>query len=195
LLDAVKRGDLATVRSLLQSRKDPNTAQPDGLSALHLAAQLGDIEIAKHLIDAGAKVDVKTRWGGYTPLHLAAGAARGEMVSFLLFARADMDVVSTTGVTPLHLAAQAGNGQDMVRVLVRRGAPMNAREFQTGQTPLMFAEAAGQSAAMRELLVGGAEAGAAAPGTAELLLRIAVEIKCLDADVRAADADCPKPEP
>ena len=52
LLDAVKRNDVATVRSLLQSRKDPNTAQPDGLTALHLAAELGPV-LEEQVVDGG----------------------------------------------------------------------------------------------------------------------------------------------
>ena len=41
LLDATKRGDEAAVRSLLAEGADPNVAQGDGLTALHLAAQAG----------------------------------------------------------------------------------------------------------------------------------------------------------
>jgi ankyrin repeat protein len=157
LLDAVKRNDVATVRSLLQSRKDPNTAQPDGLTALHLAAELGHIEIAKHLVDAGATVNASTPLEGYTPLHLAAGSARTEMVAFLLFARADVDAVAgASGITPLHLAAQAPNGEAAVRELIRRGAPLDAREA-NGRTPLMLAETAGHAAAVRELIAAGAK--------------------------------------
>src|SRR5688572_10587672 len=78
LLDAVERGDLATVRSLLQRRKDANTAREDGFSALHLAAQHGFVEIAKHLVDSGANIGTKTPTEGHTPLHLAAGAAQLE---------------------------------------------------------------------------------------------------------------------
>ena len=50
LLDAVKKGDVATVRALIQKGSDVNSAQGDGLSALHLAAQQGNVEIAKVLI-------------------------------------------------------------------------------------------------------------------------------------------------
>jgi ankyrin repeat protein len=158
LLDAVERGDLATARSLLQGRTDPNAAQADGLSALHKAAQLGLVEIAKHLVDAGADVEARTRDEGYTPLHLAAGAANLEMVEFLLFVRAKSSVPATTsGVTPLHLAAQALNGESVVRALIRRGATVDALESTAGQTPLMFAALAGRAAAARVLLDAGAD--------------------------------------
>ena len=151
LLDAVRRNDVATVRSLLLNRKDPNTADADGRTALHLAAELGHIEIAKHLVDAGAIKDATTSLEGYTPLHLAAGAAQTDMVIFLLVIRVKMDAVATSnGVTPLHLAAQAPNGEASVRELIRRGASVDARDAD-GRTPLMLAEAAGRTAAVREL--------------------------------------------
>ena len=35
LLDAVKRGDVGAVRTLLRAKSDANAADPDGTSALH----------------------------------------------------------------------------------------------------------------------------------------------------------------
>jgi ankyrin repeat protein len=171
LLDAVQRGDLATARSLLQARRDPNRAQADGRSALHLAAQLGFVEIAKHLVDSGADINAMTPAEGYTPLHLAAGAAKLEMVEFLLFVRADPGLVATSGVTPLHLAAQALNGERVVRALIRRGATVDALEATAGQTPLMFAAAAGRAASVQVLLDAGADP-AITPELVELLQRM-----------------------
>ena len=153
LLDATKRGDVAAVRSLLEDGADPNLAQGDGLTALHVAAEEGYLEIAKLLIDAGAKVEVKTRIGDYTPLHLASRSGQAEVVRALLEAGADAAAVTTTtGVTPLHLAAKAMNGAETVRVLLEYGALVDARENAAGQTALMFAASYGRTAAVRELL-------------------------------------------
>jgi ankyrin repeat protein len=63
LLDAVRAGDVASVRALLETGADPDVAQGDGLSALHLAARAGDIEIVQLLLGAGAEVAAKTRIG------------------------------------------------------------------------------------------------------------------------------------
>ena len=95
-LDATKRGDVAEVRSLLAEGADPNVAQGDGLTALHLAAQEGDLEIAELLIGAGAMVDAQTRIGGYTALHLASGGAHSSVVGALLEAGANAGAVTTT---------------------------------------------------------------------------------------------------
>ena len=158
LLDATKRGDVGAVRSLLADGADPNAAQGDGLTALHLAAQAGNIEIAQLLIDAGARVAATTRTGGYMPIHLASGAAQASLVSALIEAGAEPGVATTgSGVTPLHLAAKAFNGESTVRVLLARGAPVDALEASAGQTPLMFAASYGRTAAVRELLGHGAD--------------------------------------
>ena len=153
LLDATKRGDEAAVRSLLAEGADPNVAQGDGLTALHLAAQVGNLEIAELLLAGGAKVEAQTRIGGYTPLHLASQGAHGAVVSVLLAAGANAGAVTTTtGVTPLHLAAKAMDGEDAVKALLEHGAPVNAQESSAGQTALMFAASHGRTASVRELL-------------------------------------------
>ena len=158
LIDAVKAGDVAAVRALLRGSANPNVAQGDGLSALHIAAQEGNLDIVKLLLDAKADVAAKTTIGDYTPLHLAAGNGSVAVVSALLDAGADPKAVtSSTGVTPLHLAAKALNGEAAVRVLIQKGAPVNAVETSSGQTALMFAAAYGLGATVRELLAGGAD--------------------------------------
>jgi len=46
LLDAAKRGDVVAVKQALKSGADVNAAQGDGLTALHIAAQEGRLDIA-----------------------------------------------------------------------------------------------------------------------------------------------------
>jgi ankyrin repeat protein len=158
LLDATKRGDVAGVRSLLAEGADPNVAQGDGLTALHLAAQEGSLEIAEILLGAGAMVEAQTRIGGYTPLHLASQGAHDLVVSALLEAGANAGAVATTtGVTPLHLAARAFAGEGTVKALLEHGAPVDARESAAGQTALMFSASYGRTVSVRELLSQGAD--------------------------------------
>ena len=162
LLDAAHRGDVAAVRAALRDGADPNAAQGDGLTALHLAAERGNLEIARLLIGARADVHARSRLGAYTPLHLAAGGAHAEVARALLDAGADPAATSTNnGVTPLHLAARALDGEEVVRLLVAAGAPVDARETTTGQTALMFAAGYGRAPAVRELMRHGADASLA----------------------------------
>jgi ankyrin repeat protein len=155
LPDAASKGDLATVRALIAARTNVNAAQGDGMTALHWAAERGDLPMATVLLKAGAKVTPVTRNGAYTPLHIAARAGNGAVVKALLAAGGDPKVLTATGATALHLAAQAGD-VSAVNALIAKKADVNAREITWGQTPLMFAAAADRAGAITALLKAGA---------------------------------------
>ena len=53
-----------------------NAAQPDGMTALHWAAERNSADLASMLVYAGANVAAVTRIGQYTPLHVAAAYPR-----------------------------------------------------------------------------------------------------------------------
>src|SRR2546428_695223 len=120
LVDAVKRGDSAAVRSLLQKHVDVNEAEPDGTAALHWAVHNESVEIADLLIRGGASVKAANRYGA-TPLWLAAVSGNAAMIEVLLKAGADANAANPHGETPLLAAARSGEA-DAVRVLLERGA-------------------------------------------------------------------------
>ena len=158
LVGAVRRGDAAAVRSLLDQGVDVNAAQGDGMTALHWAADRGHAEVVELLLAASADLEATTRVGSYTPLHLASRGGHGRVVHRLLAAGGDPGAVTTnSGVAPLHLAAAAIGGADAVAALLEAGADANARESSAGQTPLMFASGANRDEAVNELLKGGAD--------------------------------------
>jgi ankyrin repeat protein len=154
LLDAVKRGDMSAVRTLLRAKSDANVADPDGTSALHWAVRRDDVAAANALLAAGANPRAANRYG-VTPLALAATNGSATLIERLLDAGADVHSVQPGGETALMTAARAGSAA-AVRVLLARGADVRARETARGQTALMWA-AADNNAAVVELLV---EAGA-----------------------------------
>jgi ankyrin repeat protein len=157
--DAAARGDLERVQELLRGGADVNTAQGDGMTALHWAAYCGDAALAEVLIYSGANVHAGTRIGRYTPLHLASRGGHGDVVAALLRVKANPNAATTnSGATPLHLAAAAGKA-DVISLLVRAGADVNAREASWGQTPLIFAASRGRVEAIRALLQAGADPG------------------------------------
>ena len=100
--DAAMVGDVETVRSLIAMGVNVDTAQGDGLTALHWAARNGDVETVAVLVAAGADLAVVTRVGSHTPLHVASKAGRGGVIKALLAAGSAPNVMPTTGVTPLH---------------------------------------------------------------------------------------------
>ena len=154
--DAVMRGDSARVRLLITQGLDVNAAQPDGMTALHWAAQRGDAGGAQMLMYAGARVDAVTRNGNYTPLHLAARNGRSVTVKALLAAGADVNAMTSTGAaTALHFAASNGDPLT-VMALLDKGASVDTREGAWGQTPLMWAASANRLAALDMLIKRGA---------------------------------------
>jgi ankyrin repeat protein len=146
------------VRAMLKDGADVNTAQADGMTALHWAASKNDIDLAKLLVVAGANLKATTRIGGYTPLLIASRSGYAGMVTALLGAGADPNLATANGATPLMFAAQAGNVAT-VNALIAGGADVNAAEKVKGETALFFAAAYGRADVIRALTAKGAKVG------------------------------------
>jgi len=162
LIDATKREDMATVRSLLARRQNVNAAEADGFTALHWAAQRNNLRLVDLLIAAGANVKASSRYN-ITPLYLAALNGNAAVMERLLGAGADPNGTSHEGQTMLMTAALAGKA-DAVRLLLTRGAKADATEPYKGQTALMWAAAEGNTAAVDALVEGGADVKAKSAG-------------------------------
>lgn len=74
------------VAAFLKAGTPPDLKDAGGVAPLHLAAHLGDVAAARHLIAAGADVGAQTM-NGVTPLELAIVGHSSAMVSLLLSAR------------------------------------------------------------------------------------------------------------
>jgi uncharacterized protein len=155
LIDAVKAGDKAAIRALLQQRPDVNAAESDGATALHWAARTADVQAAEMLIRAGANVKAANRYG-VTPLYLACTNGNAPMIELLLKAGADPNTALPEGETALMTASRTGN-VEAVNMLVAHGADINRKETWRGQTALMWAAAEGHSDVVRALLAHGAD--------------------------------------
>ena len=159
---AAAGGDIERVRALLRAGADVNASQGDGMTALHWAAKAGDAALAETLLYAGARVDVGTRIGRYTPLHMASREGRAAVVETLLDAGANpLAATTNSGAQAIHLAAAAGDA-NAIRALIKAGADPNARESSWGQTPLIFAAAYNRVEAIDALLRAGADPSLAA---------------------------------
>jgi ankyrin repeat protein len=149
---AVNRDDGDTVRALVQRGLDPNTRNPEGQTALHLALRDQSPRIAEALW-ASPALDVNAVNGsGETPLMLAA--LRGD----LRWAQRLVErgaKVHQPGWSPLHYAA-TGNEPKIVAFLLDRGAPVDAPS-PNRSTPLMMAARYGAEASVDLLLARGAD--------------------------------------
>ncbi len=155
IADAAMRSDAAAVRTLIAQGTDVNAPQGDGMTALHWAALNGDLSTVNALLTAGAKTELVTRLGNYTPLHLASSRGHGTVVVRLLDAGSNATTVTSTGLQAIHLAAQAGN-PDAVKALLDHGADVNVRDETHGRTPLVFAVSEDRIDAMKVLIARGA---------------------------------------
>lgn len=155
LIDAVKSGSAATVRTLLASKVDVNAAAPDSSTPLDWAIEQNNIEIANLLIDAGADVNAKTRYN-ITPLALASSNGNAAIIERLLKVGVDANSKSEDGETALMTAARNGK-VDAVKMLLTHGAQVNAIEPYRGQTALMWAAGLGNSDAAAMLIEFGAD--------------------------------------
>ncbi len=112
-----------------------------------------DVELIRTLLAAGADHRLTTD-DGTTPLMAAAGLGRctnertlrrgvrlpaaEDAVKLLLDAGADVNAVNEGDFTALHAAAYRGLNE-VIRILVERGANINARDYR-GRTPYRLAE-------------------------------------------------------
>ena len=97
------------------------------------------------------------------------GSAAGARA--LLKGGADVNAAGANGLTPLHVAAGNGRAQ-VVNLLLKNGAKLEARDAKHWKTPLHWAVFGGSAEAARALLDAGADVNAK-DGRAQTPLRAA----------------------
>lgn len=95
--------DIQALRQAL-ARGDPVNEKHVGQTPLGLAAEMGNAEIVRELLAAGANPNARREVSFHTPLHDAAAGGHREVVEELLRASADPNLPGCYGETPLHLA-------------------------------------------------------------------------------------------
>ncbi|RYG87753.1 MAG: c-type cytochrome [Alphaproteobacteria bacterium] len=149
--DLAKQGDLAAVTMALEEGT-PVDQLEGGVTALYVASEQGNVELAKLLIDRGADVNLTVKLQR-TPLYAAVKAGQPAIVELLLGKGADPNKLAKRQ-TPLHVAAESGCLQCVV-ALVDAGAKVNAL-LETGAPPIHFAKRGGHEDIVSYLLEHGA---------------------------------------
>ena len=149
---AVNVDNADAVSRMLAAGLDPNQLDTHGQPALILALQDESLKVAKVLWDAkGVQIDIRNH-AGETPLMMAALKAEVDAVATLVARGA---AVNKDGWAPLHYAATGGSAA-IVKMLLARGAVLEARS-PNGSTPLMMAARYGNEEAVDALLAAGGD--------------------------------------
>lgn len=175
---AVRAGKNKIVSLLLEAGVDINETHQMSLprgTALHLAGEMGNMELMKILLEAGARIhDIPTPKHEKTTLWHAIEGRDLEVVNKVLAAGAYVNgpPVEKGGMTPLQQAAKQGN-MELVDLFLKAGANVNQEPAShSGATALQLAAIQGYIGIARKLLDAGASVQA--PG-AERYGRTALE--------------------
>lgn len=184
LFDAIRRGDLAAVKSLVESDPPLASARSNNVSAVltalyhgqndiarllagrsasidfHEAAALGDLGRVRTLLDATPSLLNERSADGFPPLGMAIFFRHPEVAKFLIERGADVNAAATNAqkVAPLHAAAAVRDIETM-KLLLERGADPNALQ-QMDVTPLHGAASRGDVEMAKLLIAHGARPGA-----------------------------------
>ncbi len=170
------KGHLEVASLLLESGADPNSRDYVGRVPLHRVSQGGQLikvelslEIARLLVNCGAKANVTDDDQGDTPVHAAARSGYRDVVELLVGSGSriwqllvgsgtSLDVRNKIQETPLHVAC--ANGMlNVSRFLIDRGSDVNSRDDE-GFIPLHTASRFGHVEAARLLLDCGSDVNA-----------------------------------
>lgn len=136
---------------------DPPATFPWFYTPLHMAAENGSAEAVCTLLGHGAAKNANDRGlRGNTPLHMAIRAEHMHVVKKLLSAGADIDALNAEGGTPVSAAAASASAE-ILRLLVQRGANVNAAPSMTRGTALHTAARCNRVGAIDVLIEAGAD--------------------------------------
>jgi len=173
---AVYRVDYEILEALIAKKAAVNVTNELGSTPLSEAVRLEDSRMVKMLLDAGSGPEGANP-DGQSALMLAIKNGNVELVQMLVNAGANVNVVEKAqNQTPLMWAASSNqNAEEMVKILLAKGAKVNARaksvdwpsqmtsepraQYHTygGLTPLLYASRNGCYYCVEALVNGGAD--------------------------------------
>ena len=148
------------INLLILQGADVNAAKSKGVTPLHLAAEVGHLDIVNALLAKGANINAVEN-NGATPLYSAVYYGQLDVVNVLLAAKGiNINAAKSNGETPLHIAAEVGHLDVVNALLAAKGININAAKS-NGATPLLVAAEVGHLDVVNALLAKGADVNAA----------------------------------
>jgi len=123
---AVRRDDVETAKQLIKAGADVNHANSLGVTALSLACTNGNAAIIKLLLDAGTDANSTDRTGE-TMLMTVAGSGNVAAVKTLLDRGARIEAKEPAFQQTALMFAVRRNHPDVVQLLIKQGADVNAQ--------------------------------------------------------------------
>ena len=165
LFKAIEQGEIEVVKKCLKNGANASAINRDGYTALSNSIPCGilpfpntqnlkDIqknksEIVKILVENGADVNQKTKTNGSSPLSLSIYNHQFETAKCLIDNGANVTISDDVCVTPLHWACSISKDHkdnnknleqyELVKMLIEKGADVNAEYKDFKETPLFWA--------------------------------------------------------
>jgi ankyrin repeat protein len=125
---------------------------------IHDAAKTGNLAKVKAILGENPELISSRDDDGWTPLHWAAVNGNGDVATFLLANKPEINAGNNIGGAALHIAAEFG-AKAVVGLLLANGAEVNAGD-RIGSTPLHEAAEFGNKKEVASLLSKGANVNA-----------------------------------
>lgn len=125
LINAIRDGASSKAAAIISRGADPNAKDPAGTPALMVAALTADARMVQVLLEHGAKPNTPNAAGATALIWAAGDAAK---VASLLAYGADVNARSQAGRTALLVAAGHDGAHDIVKMLLDKGADVNATD-------------------------------------------------------------------
>jgi ankyrin repeat protein len=152
---AAQNNHFEVVNALIKHKVLLNKCKLDGSTPLYIAAEKGNTEIIKLLLQAGARYDAAfaigsdhshafinsvntSKHNGATPLYIACENGHTSAIPVLIAAGANVNAVMDDYATPLFIAAQNGH-TEAVSLLLKAGADRSIA-WKGTITPLLMAK-------------------------------------------------------
>eukprot|EP01012_Entosiphon_sulcatum_P006379 TRINITY_DN129_c0_g1_i3.p1 TRINITY_DN129_c0_g1~~TRINITY_DN129_c0_g1_i3.p1 ORF type:complete len:722 (-),score=98.16 TRINITY_DN129_c0_g1_i3:101-2266(-) len=156
VLNAVARKDIAYIQRAIQSGFNINSGDYDARSPLHVASNLGYLDVVKFIVENGADVNIRDTFDG-TPLDDAMRRDHKDVVSYLIASGAR---IGSNKGKEVELVDAASHGDlQKVKTLVENGIAVTCSDYDK-RTPLHLAVCEGHYEVAKYLLEHGADKNA-----------------------------------